>query len=75
MIHVECTYINPKTFKIVNSVSKTFNDPLEFNKFYSDNKNDSTVFLCVMYYDPYTNALKKDLNDARFLTLTKENPV
>lgn len=75
MVHVECTIINTETFKIISTVNKNFKNGHEFNEFYSFAKDDPSMLLNIMYYDPYAFSIKKDVYDAKLLRLTKENPV
>lgn len=74
-IFVECTMVNLKTGLIMGKFMKTFEIFGDFMTWYKENKNDTSMIINIMKYNPGEKARLKDVYDVKLLSVSRELPV
>lgn len=75
MIYVEVTIIDLRTHRLSSKWSKQFDMIDDFNKWYNMAKEDISLIINVMKYNPMDFPLLKQLNDVRLLSVARSTEV
>lgn len=72
LIFVECTVVNLKSGLTAGKFFRNFDNIAEFNSWYEIAKEDKSMVLNIMRYNPIEKPLLKSINDVKLLSVSRE---
>lgn len=73
MMFVECTIVDLQLGILKGKIHKSFEMIDDFNKWYALNKNDKTLVINIMRYNPLEKPLVKQVNDVKLLQVSRSS--
>jgi hypothetical protein len=71
-IFIECTIVDLSAGTTRGRFFKTFDNISDFNAWYKINKEDASMILNIMKYNPMEKPLLKSINDVKLLSVSRE---